>query len=71
MVPQTNGAYPGPPRQQNPYNANVPPMAVANQGTSYSGGGGGEPGKGSEMGKKFGKKLGNGTIFPPPPQFEG
>ncbi|KAI1320430.1 SH3 domain-containing protein [Xylariaceae sp. FL0255] len=51
------GAYPPPPKAQNPYNANVPPMAVA------QGSGGGQPSKGSEAGKKFGKKLGNAAIF--------
>ncbi|KAK7701863.1 protein that induces appearance of [PIN+] prion when overproduced [Diaporthe eres] len=57
----TYGGYPPPaPAQQNPYNNNVPPMAVAE--------GSGQPaqegdGKGKEMGKKFGKKLGNAAIF--------
>ncbi|KAK3943090.1 SH3 domain-containing protein [Diplogelasinospora grovesii] len=52
------GAYPTPPDQVSPYNANVPPMAVADQG---SGSGGGS--KMGETGKKFGKKLGNAAIF--------
>lgn len=53
------GGYPAPPAGQNPYNSNVPPMAVAEgSGEQQSQGG-----KGSEMGKKFGKKLGNAAIF--------
>lgn len=57
--PQQYG-YPnnGPPAQQNPYDANVPPMAVAEGG---SGGQGNE--KVNQYGKKFGKKLGNAAIF--------
>lgn len=52
--------YPqGPPQQQNPYNANVPPMAVAEGGQGQGEG----SGKAGEMGKKFGKKLGNAAIF--------
>ncbi|KUI56062.1 Protein csh3 [Cytospora mali] len=54
------GGYPPPPAGQNPYNANVPPMAVAEQG---GGAAEGKHGKGQEMGKKFGKKLGNAAIF--------
>lgn len=63
------GGYPPAPAQQNPYNASVPPMAVAEQGGgNQQGGGGGEgggggDGKAGEMGKKFGKKLGNAAIF--------
>lgn len=57
------GAYPPPPPgQSNPYNANVPPMAVS----EHQGGGGGDEGgsgKAGEAGKKFGKKLGNAAIF--------
>jgi LAS seventeen-binding protein 1/2 len=53
-----------PPPQQNPYNANVPPMAVAEgsggQAAQQNGEGGGKAG---QMGKKFGKKLGNAAIF--------
>ncbi|KAK6088186.1 SH3 domain-containing protein [Seiridium cupressi] len=52
------GGYPPPPQGQNPYNSNVPPMAVA-EGSQQGESGG----KGSEMGKKFGKKLGNAAIF--------
>ncbi|KYK59847.1 hypothetical protein DCS_00981 [Drechmeria coniospora] len=56
---------PPPPQQQNPYNAHVPPMAVA-EGSQQppppqepqQGGG-----KAGELGKKFGKKLGNAAIF--------
>lgn len=66
------------PPQQNPYNSSVPPMAVANQGSSTEGqqqqpqGEGqqqnGEEGKdgagkAKEYGEKFGKKLGNAAIF--------
>lgn len=43
---------PPPPGPSNPYNSDAPPGAVAN-----------EPSKGQEMGKKFGKKLGNAAIF--------
>lgn len=52
----------GPPAQQNPYNANVPPMAVADGGQGGAAGEGGNS-KGAEYGKKFGKKLGNAAIF--------
>lgn len=56
----TYGGYPPPaPAQQNPYNNNVPPMAVAEGGQPAQEG----DGKGKEMGKKFGKKLGNAAIF--------
>ncbi|OLN96374.1 [PSI+] inducibility protein 3 [Colletotrichum chlorophyti] len=48
----------GPPPQQNPYNADAPPQAVAEQKADGEGGG-----KAGEMGKKFGKKLGNAAIF--------
>ncbi|KXH60724.1 SH3 domain-containing protein [Colletotrichum salicis] len=59
-APQPQYAQPqGPPPQQNPYNADAPPQAVADQSTGGKEGGG----KGSEMGKKFGKKLGNAAIF--------
>lgn len=46
---------PPPPGPSNPYNSSVPPMAMANEP--------GRPSKGGEMGKKFGKKLGNAAIF--------
>lgn len=46
-----------PPPAANPYNAAAPPMAVANEST------GDKQSKGGEMGKKFGKKLGNAAIF--------
>lgn len=56
----TYGGYPPPaPAQQNPYNNNVPPMAVAESSQPAQEG----DGKGKEMGKKFGKKLGNAAIF--------
>lgn len=54
----------GPPPQQNPYNANVPPMAVAEGGQQQQAAG--QPADGNkvnEYGKKFGKKLGNAAIF--------
>jgi LAS seventeen-binding protein 1/2 len=41
----------------NPYNSPVPPMQMADQPVEN------KPGRGSEMGKKFGKKLGNAAIF--------
>jgi hypothetical protein len=47
----------GPPQQQNPYDSNVPPMAVAGEGSN------GEPSKTQQYGKKFGKKMGNAAIF--------
>jgi len=47
----------GPPPAQNPYNSAVPPMQIAEQPVET------KPGKGQEMGKKFGKKLGNAAIF--------
>lgn len=40
-----------------PYNSAAPPMQVAEES------GEGKDGKGAEMGKKFGKKLGNAAIF--------
>ncbi|TGO47970.1 hypothetical protein BOTNAR_0499g00130 [Botryotinia narcissicola] len=46
-----------PPGPSNPYYSSVPPMAVAEQPTEE------KPSKGGEMGKKFGKKLGNAAIF--------
>jgi len=63
------GVYPGQPQYQvqqatapspgpsNPYNSDAPPMAVAEQRVD------GRTGKAQEMGKKFGKKLGNAAIF--------
>jgi len=57
------GYYPNQPSQyapsgpSNPYDAPVPPMAVAEQPVGHT------PSKGAEMGKKFGKKLGNAAIF--------
>ncbi|KAL7790784.1 SH3 domain-containing protein [Trichoderma ceciliae] len=52
----------GPPAQQNPYNASVPPMAIAEGGQPNQQGGDGNS-KVGEYGKKFGKKLGNAAIF--------
>jgi hypothetical protein len=49
--------HPPPPGPSDPYNGPVPPMQMANQPTEH------QPGKGAEMGKKFGKKLGNAAIF--------
>ncbi|KAI1079607.1 SH3 domain-containing protein [Whalleya microplaca] len=63
------GGYPPPPQAQNPYNAHVPPMAVAQGGGSPGGSapapaaGGAGGSKVNEQGKKFGKKLGNAAIF--------
>ncbi|KAI0147543.1 SH3 domain-containing protein [Xylariaceae sp. FL1272] len=57
---QTNGGYPPPPKQHNPYSSQVPPMAVAQGGEGSSGGSGSKVG---EHGKKFGKKLGNAAVF--------
>lgn len=61
---RNNSAYPGqqqyqqpPPKASDPYAGPVPPMQVASQPTEH------QPGKGGEMGKKFGKKLGNAAIF--------
>lgn len=48
---------PPPPGPSNPYNSAVPPMQIAEQPVES------KPGKGQEMGKKFGKKLGNAAIF--------
>lgn len=56
-VQQQQGGYPAPPPSHNPYNAHVPPVAVA------EGSGGGANSKVNENGKKFGKKLGNAAIF--------
>lgn len=56
------GGYPAPPAQQNPYNSSAPPMAVANEPVQQEQAGG-SGGKAGEMGKKFGKKLGNAAIF--------
>lgn len=58
---QQQGGYPGagvPPGPSNPYDGPIPPMQVANQPPAEQ-----QPGKGQEMGKKFGKKLGNAAIF--------
>ncbi|KAK2590753.1 protein that induces appearance of [PIN+] prion when overproduced [Conoideocrella luteorostrata] len=66
--PQSQYGYPpagqGPPQQQNPYNANVPPMAVAEGGQNGQAAEGQQgDGKVNQYGKKFGKKLGNAAIF--------
>lgn len=55
--PQYQQQGPPPPGPSNPYNAAVPPMQIAEQPSES------KPGKGQEMGKKFGKKLGNAAIF--------
>ncbi|RFU74899.1 hypothetical protein TARUN_7342 [Trichoderma arundinaceum] len=61
--PQPAYGYPqGPPAQQNPYNASVPPMAIAEGGQPSQQGADGNS-KVGEYGKKFGKKLGNAAIF--------
>lgn len=54
---QQGYAQPPPPGPSSPYDGPVPPMQMANQPTEQ------QPGKGAEMGKKFGKKLGNAAIF--------
>jgi hypothetical protein len=46
-----------PPGPSSPYDGPVPPMEIAEQPTSHT------PSKGAEMGKKFGRKLGNAAIF--------
>jgi len=62
--PQPQYGYPqGPPPQQNPYNAQVPPMAVAEGSGQPGQEGDGKDNKVNEYGKKFGKKLGNAAIF--------
>ncbi|RDW92472.1 hypothetical protein BP5796_01866 [Coleophoma crateriformis] len=60
---QPSYAQPPPgPGQSNPYNSAVPPMAIAEGGNAQPAEEK-QPSKGSEMGKKFGKKLGNAAIF--------
>lgn len=54
---QYGGYPPPPPGRTNVYNADVPPMAVAEQGGGQGGG------RFGDQGKKFGKKLGNAAIF--------
>lgn len=63
--PAAHGGYPPPPQTQNPYNAHVPPMAVAqgNGSPAPAPAPSGTPSKFEEGGKKFGKKLGNAAIF--------
>ena len=46
-----------PPGPSSPYDGPVPPMAVAEQSSVHI------PSKGAELGKKFGRKLGNAAIF--------
>ncbi|KAK4187254.1 SH3 domain-containing protein [Podospora australis] len=60
--PAYNSGYPGAPPPGNPYNAPVPPQAVAEQPhqPQQQEEGGSKMG---EHGKKFGKKLGNAAIF--------
>ncbi|KAF3344310.1 ATP synthase D chain [Verticillium dahliae VDG2] len=54
----------GPPPQQNPYNSDTPPSAVANQQSAPADGQHKDgAGKAKEYGEKFGKKLGNAAIF--------
>ncbi|KKA26471.1 hypothetical protein TD95_003736 [Thielaviopsis punctulata] len=55
--PQPYG-QPGPAAPMNPYNAQNPPMAVAEGNNNEAG-----KSKLEENGKKFGKKLGNAAIF--------
>lgn len=47
-------------QHQDPYKSHVPPVAIANEPQQE---GDGKGGKAQEMGKKFGKKLGNAAIF--------
>ncbi|PBP22153.1 SH3-domain-containing protein [Diplocarpon rosae] len=54
---QQQQMQPPAPGPSNPYNSSVPPMAIAEQPTDD------KPSKGADMGKKFGKKLGNAAIF--------
>lgn len=56
-------AYQAPPPQQNPYNSNVPPMAVAEGSQPAQQQAPEGENKMGEYGKKFGKKLGNAAIF--------
>ncbi|KAG7123892.1 2-methylcitrate dehydratase like protein [Verticillium longisporum] len=54
----------GPPPQQNPYNSDTPPSAIANQESAPADGQHKDgAGKAKEYGEKFGKKLGNAAIF--------
>ena len=55
--PPQQGYMPPPPGPSSPYDGPVPPMQMADQPTEH------QPGRGAEMGKKFGKKLGNAAIF--------
>ncbi|KAK2626476.1 hypothetical protein QTJ16_003651 [Diplocarpon rosae] len=54
---QQQQMQPPAPGPSNPYNSSVPPMAIAEQPADD------KPSKGADMGKKFGKKLGNAAIF--------
>ncbi|KHJ35258.1 putative sh3 domain-containing protein [Erysiphe necator] len=54
---QMQPSAPPPSGPINPYNSSVPPMQIAEQPSES------KMGKGGEMGKKFGKKLGNAAIF--------
>ncbi|RKF54070.1 LAS seventeen-binding protein 1 [Golovinomyces cichoracearum] len=54
---QAVSTLPPPSGPVNPYNSSVPPMQVAEQKTDSM------AGKGGEMGKKIGKKLGNAATF--------
>ncbi|KAF4621530.1 hypothetical protein G7Y89_g14545 [Cudoniella acicularis] len=47
---------PPPPGPSDPYKSSIPPMQITSSSS-------GAPSKGSENGKKFGKKLGNAAIF--------
>ncbi|KEY68155.1 hypothetical protein S7711_08343 [Stachybotrys chartarum IBT 7711] len=57
------GQHQGPPPQQNPYNAAVPPMAVAEGQPAQQGQHQEGDNKVAQYGKKFGSKLGNAAIF--------
>jgi len=60
---QNNGYYgqqnqgPPPPGPSSPYDSAVPPMQMTDQPGEH------QPGKAQQMGKKFGRKLGNAAIF--------
>lgn len=62
-----NASYYGAPQAPtptNPYASSAPPMAMANQSQEQvAQAESGKGGKVGEMGKKFGKKLGNAAIF--------
>lgn len=58
---KNNQQQPYQPGPSDPYNNPVPPVAIAEQQPEQQAEG--KQGKGAEMGKKFGSKLGNAAIF--------